>query len=213
MERARGEWIFQLDADERVSPALGKEIREIIEMDDATIAQRTLPKLFLKHQKLVEKRDSVGMQTGEVVAYYVPRLNYFLGKPLRYGGVYPDGVIRLVMKGKAGFPAKSVHEQIEVDGKVSWLLNDLYHHDSPTLARYFARLNRYTDLHAMELVEKKAPKNLVYMFYYGFVKGGLVFLSMYLRHGGFRDGSRGLMWCFLSASHYPIAYFKYWSIQ
>lgn len=213
LERARGEWILQLDADERVGPALAKEIGEVIRMSSEEILKRKIPKLFVRHQRLVEKRDLAGKREGEVAAFYVPRLNYFLGKPLKHAGVYPDGVVRLVKNGKARFPAKSVHEQIEVDGKVTWLLHDLYHHDSPTLARYFARLNRYTDLHASELAERKAPKNLIYMFYYGFIKSGKVFLSMYLRHGGFKDGSRGLMWCVLSASHYPIAYFKYWSIQ
>jgi len=213
LEKAKGEWILQLDADERVSSDLAKEILAIIAMDDEVISCRKIPKLFLRHQKLVEKRDLVGTQTGEVTAFYVPRLNYFLGKPLRHAGVYPDGVIRLIKNGKARFPAKSVHEQIEVDGKVSWLINDLYHHDSPTLTRYFARLNRYTDLHAEELVKKKAPRNLFYMSYYGFIRASLVFGSMYLRHGGFKDGSRGFMWCFLSASHYPIAYFKYWSVR
>ena len=54
----------------------------------------------------------------------------FLGKPLIHAGVYPDGVIRLIKKGKAYLPAKSVHEQMVIDGEVAWLYSDLLHFDS-----------------------------------------------------------------------------------
>src|SRR3970282_2930368 len=87
--------------------------------------------LFIRHQKLIEQRDgSIGKQTGKVVAFFIPRRNYFLGKPLIHAGVYPDGQIRLVKKGKARLPGKSVHELMEVDGEVGWLFHDLEHHDS-----------------------------------------------------------------------------------
>jgi hypothetical protein len=51
-------------------------------------------KLFLKHQQILSERDGmVGTKDGQYVAFFIPRLNYFLGKYLRYGGVYPDGGI------------------------------------------------------------------------------------------------------------------------
>ena len=46
-------------------------------------------------------------------------------------------------KGKAHFPAKSVHEQIVVEGKVGWLQNDLIHMADTTFKRYLERNNRY----------------------------------------------------------------------
>src|SRR5204863_5320895 len=119
--------------------------------------QEKLPdrKLFLRHQVLLEKRDGeIGHGTA-YAGFFIPRLNYFLGKYLRYGGVYPDGVIRLVKKGKAHFPCKSVHEQIAVNGKVGWLQNPLYHKDSPTFKRYLERNNRYIDLIAKDLSTNK----------------------------------------------------------
>src|SRR5258708_23550257 len=61
IDMAKNEWILQLDADERVSPALAKEIINVITMHDEEIEkyQQSLPKrkLFLKHQELLEKRD------------------------------------------------------------------------------------------------------------------------------------------------------------
>jgi len=129
LEAAQNEWILQLDADEIVTVSLREEIKKIINMNDHEIEkyQETLPKrrLFLRHQKLLEERDgAVGTKKGDYAGFFIPRLNYFLGSYLKWGGVYPDGVIRLVKKGKAHFPAKSVHELIAVEGKVGWLKNE-----------------------------------------------------------------------------------------
>ena len=215
LDLAKGDWILQLDADEVVSEELAKEIKNIVKLTDEEIANRNMnskkKRLFDRHQHLLENRDGkVGKDSGEVAAFFLPRKNYFLGKPLMHGGAYPDGVIRLVKKGKARFPSKSVHEQIEIDGQVSWLENDLEHHDSPTLARYITRLNRYTDLHAKELESSKLQKGKLMLFYFTFVKPTLVFLKLYFRHKGFLDGMRGFLWSFFSASHHTIAYYKFW---
>jgi glycosyltransferase involved in cell wall biosynthesis len=212
LEKATGEWILQLDADELVTPGLAQEISDIVNHSSPSTIHRSqvISPLFLRHQHLIESRDGkIGKDTGEVVGYFIPRRNMFLGKPLIHAGVYPDGVIRLVKNGYAGFPQKSVHEQIELKGKVSWLSGDLLHYDSPTLKKYLMRLNRYTDLHAKELGERHAPKNPFYFIYYSFFKFIFVFCSLFFRHLGFLDGARGFLWSFFSASHYPIAYFKY----
>jgi len=214
LSKATCKWILQLDADERLSNELRSEIVEVINLNDTDIRRRAFPddrkKLFLRHQKILGYQEN---DDKDVAAFFIPRRNYFLGKPLRFGGAYPDGVIRLVKRGKARFPAKHVHEQIDIDGGVSWLFNDLEHFDSPTLRRYLSRLNRYTDLHADKLKERKVPRNLFYLFYYAFFKAFLVFLSLYIRHKGVKDGIRGFLWCFFSASHYTISYFKYWNMN
>ncbi len=212
LDCATGDWILQLDADERVTPQLAEEIKLAIEGKWSGVGDEKKRKLFARHQRLIEERDGViGSQTGEVVAYFVPRRNFFLGKPLIHAGVYPDGVIRLIEKGKARFPQKSVHEQMEIEGRVGWLSGDLEHHDSPTLKRYLWRANRYTELTAEEFEHKKLPKNIGGLFYYSLVKPTLVFLNLYFRHKGFLDGIYGFLWSAFSALHFPIAYFKYWT--
>ena len=210
LEKATGDWILQLDADEVVTPELALEIRSVINNQKSEIPLEKM-RLFARHQELVEKRDGVvGKKTGgDIAGYFIPRRNMFLGKPLIHAGVYPDGVIRLVKNGKASFPQKSVHEQIEIDGEVSWLSHDLLHYDSPTLAKYLMRLNRYTDLHAGELKKKKVPKNIFFFIHYSLFKPLYTFLNLYLRHLGFLDGARGFLWSFFSASHFPVSYFKY----
>lgn len=215
LDEAKSEWILQLDADEVVTPSLSKEIRRVIKLSDSEILGRKLKnhaklKLFLRHEKAYETMyGKIGKQTGEVVAFLLPRVNLFVGKPLVHAGVYPDPAIRLIKRGKARFPSKSVHENMEIDGEVAWLFNDLEHHDSPTIGRYIARMNRYTDLSALELAAKKVSKNYWNLFFYTVIKPKLVFLNLYLRHGGYKDGIRGFLWSAFSSMHYPMAYYKY----
>jgi len=214
LEQAQGEWILQLDADEVVTKELAKEIMAIVSSDGGQNGllggDDKKHKLFIRHQQLIEQRDGViGKQTGETVGYFIPRRNMFLGKPLIHAGVYPDGVIRLVKNGFARFPQKSVHEQIELDGKVGWLSGDLLHYDSPTLKRYLSRLNRYTDLKAQELKSLKTPKNICSFFLFTIWHPTYTFMLLFFRHLGFLDGVNGFLWSFFSALHFPIAYFKY----
>jgi glycosyltransferase involved in cell wall biosynthesis len=213
MDMSQYEWILQLDADERVSNELAKEIMEIIKMNDEEIERYQLSlhkrKLFLRHQELLEKRDrNIGTKTGSYVAFFVPRLNYFLGKYLRYGGVYPDGVIRLIKKGKAYLPCKDVHEQMIVEGRVGWLSHDLYHIDSPTFGRYLQRNRRYVDLIAKDLQASKKNRTVLAPAQHLIVLPTWWFLSTYIRHKGFKDGWPGFVFSFFSALRFPRAYLK-----
>src|SRR5258706_10749749 len=214
LELATKDWILQLDADERVSADLAREIKHIISLSNQEIEnyQESLPNrnLFLRHQKLLEDRDGrIGTESNEYTAFFIPRYNYFLGKYLQYGGVYPDGVIRLMKRGKAHFPCKDVHEQIAVEGKVGWLGHPLYHYDSPTFKRYLTRLTRYTILIAKELKEKRTGRNPLVMVKYMILLPIGWFVLTYVRHKGFIDGWQGFVFSFFSSMRFPIAYMKY----
>ncbi len=214
LDLASSGWILQLDADEVVTPQLAKEIKMIISLDDREIEvyQQNLKErdLFLRHQRLIEERDGkIGEESKEFAGFFIPRKNYFLGKFLRYGGVYPDGVIRLVKKGKAYFPCKSVHEQIVVKGRIGWLANPLLHYDSPTFSRYLKRNSRYIDLIVQDLKKQKVKKNLWQFLNYFFWKPLCWFLLTTLRHKGILDGWQGIVFSFFSALRFPRAYFRY----
>lgn len=214
LDKASGRWILQLDADEIVSKKLAEEIIRIIRMDNEDLRnyQDSLKnkELFLKHQKVIEERDGkVGINSGEFAAFFVPRLNYFLGKYLRYGGVYPDGVIRLVKKNKAWFPCKSVHEQIQVKGRVGWLENDLLHLANPTFARYMEKNSLYIDLIVNELKKYNVPKNILQFINYCFIKSAWWFFLTQIRHKGILDGFQGVIFSFFSALRFPRAYLRY----
>ncbi len=214
LDLATGEWILQLDADERVTPYLASEIKKVLSMSPQELEQhqKTLRKrkLFLKHQRVLAQRDGpVGTTGGPIVAFFIPRLNLFLGKYLRFGGVYPDGVIRLVKAGRAHFPAESVHEQIEVDGRVGWLGNDLIHLADPTFKRYLERNSRYIDLLAKDLRKEKVKKDFIQGMNYFLVKPVGWFLLTLIRHKGILDGWQGIVFSFFSALRFPRAYWRY----
>lgn len=240
LDAATGDWILQLDADERVTPELAEEIKKVISMNKKELEEyeENLPEkeLFLKHQNLIDNRQNGGLSrfpsrqgsspqikprrlhaagipanSTPILPYsvfYLARKNFFLGKFLRYGGVYPDGVIRLVKKGKARFPCRDVHELMEVDGLVGWLKNPLLHYDSPTFKRYLQRNNRYIDLMVSEFRNKKLKKNFMNFMKFVLYKPLGWFFSTTIIHKGILDGWQGIVFSFFSALRFPRAYVR-----
>lgn len=214
LDASAGPWILQLDADEVVSKELKKEISAVLRGNHVAATDSKKRALFQRHQEQLEARDGkIGAETGEVTAYFVPRLNYFMGGWLRHGGVYPDGVIRLVRKGKASFPCKSVHEQIRISGRVEWLTQDLLHYSDPTFARYLERADRYTTLTAREFKKRRIPLSVGSELKYLLFIPVVTWFKLFIRHKGFLDGIPGFVFALFSGLHFAIAYMKYWEME
>src|SRR5512142_3393982 len=98
IDRAAHEWIFVLDADERVTPKLRDEIL------------RTLSNELT------------------CWAYSVGRLNFMLGQPVRFSGLQRDRVTRLFHRQHARYPNKRVHADLLVDGATGVLQNKMDHY-------------------------------------------------------------------------------------
>ncbi len=179
IDAAKSDWILQLDGDERVSPQLLKEIKEVINSETS------------------------------LNGFWIPRRNFFLNRFLLKGGQYPDYTMRLYKNGKGRLPAKDVHEQAVIDGKVGFLKNDLLHLRDTSFSKYFDGLNRYTNLIALQMKEGRIAKNPLEFINYFLIKSTAWFLKTYLRHKGFMDGMAGFIFSFFSALRFPIAYFKY----
>lgn len=180
IDACTGEWILQLDADERVSPALKKEILQVVS---------SLPKAN---------------------GFWLPRKNFFLTRYLTKGGQYPDHTLRLYRRGKGRLPCQSVHEQAMVDGKTGYLKNDLLHLADPNFRRYWQRFQRYTDLYAAELKQQKLKINLLNSINYLLIKPLVWFANTFFRHKGFVDGWAGFVFSFFSALRFAVTYVKYW---
>jgi len=189
IDACQGDWILQLDADERVPDELAQEMKKIAASD---------------------RRPVIGDQP---VAYWIKRKNYFLGRFLKKGGQYPDPVIRFFKKGKARLPAKSVHEQMEVKGEVGWLKNDLIHWATPKFSRYLLRENRYSTLEAAEMLKKKIPINPLTIFNYLLFKPTKTFFLLFFRHLGFIDSWQGFVFAFFSGVHHAWAFSKYFRMR
>lgn len=178
IDAATGDWILQLDADEVVSEGLVEEIKDVI----------------------YSKPDVNG--------YWIPRRNFFLGRFLTKGGQYPDYTLRLYRRGKGRLPAKDVHEQAVVEGKVSYLKCDLLHLRDKNFSEYLDRFNRYTDLLALQIRDSGDKKNIFSFLNFIFIKPTLWFLKVYLRHRGYVDGFPGFIFALFSSLRFPVSYIK-----
>lgn len=110
-EVATGDWILYLDADERVTPELGREIKKVVARE---------PK---------------------EAGFWIPRKNIIFGHWIKNTGWYPDYQLRLFRCGKAYLPCKSVHEQPKLLGKDGYLKNPLIHLNYQTISQFVRRLN------------------------------------------------------------------------
>ena len=120
---ASHDWIFSLDADERITPALAAEVRAVI----AGGAPHP--------------------------AYRVPRVTFHLGRWIRTTDFYPDFQTRLYDRRAASWRGKYVHESVGTDGPVGQLTSELEHYSYRDLADHLARINRYTSLAARQMHE------------------------------------------------------------
>lgn len=147
---------------------------------------------------------------GEFDGFWVPRSNYFLGRFLKKGGQYPDYTLRLYGRGKGRLPAKDVHEQTIVAGKVGYLKNDLLHFRDIKFKKYLDGLGRYTEIMTIHMKNDNLKVNLITCLDHFLVKPFWWFLKTYFRHLGFVDSWQGFVFSFFSALRFPIAYSKYW---
>ena len=188
IDLATKDWVFQLDADERVTPELQKEIKE----------------------KIGNWELGIG---NSVNGYWIPRKNWFLGRFLMKGGQYPDYTLRLYRRGKGRLPQKDVHEQAQVEGQVGYLKESLHHYPYKDFASYYFKWNRYNDLLASQIKEslkdKSSPVKIVYGVGYLIIKPVHWFLTTYIRHKGFMDWWPGFVFSFFSALRFPVSYLRY----
>ena len=121
---ASHDWIFSLDADERLTPALAAEIEQVLS----------------------------GAMT--MAAYRVPRVTFHLGQWIRTTDFYPDFQTRLYNRRVARWQGAFVHESVAADGPVGTLTQELLHYSYRDLADHLDRINHYTSLAARQMFER-----------------------------------------------------------
>ncbi len=122
--KAANDWVFWIDSDEVLTPALQKEIIE-----------------FKKG-------------TPQFPVYKVARRAFFLGRWIKHGGWYPGRVPRLFDKTRVKFNNNAVHEGLDFDGECGNLENDLEHYTDLNIKHYYEKFNEYTSLAAIDLTKK-----------------------------------------------------------
>lgn len=124
-EQARFDWVLNIDADERVSPALARSIGEAMQSPTQPAAYRC----NFRHR--------------------------MLGCWLRHGEAWPDPHVRFYDRRRAHWVPRAIHEYVHVDGPIGRLDGCIEHCTAESIAELFAKINRYTDVQARLLVEQR----------------------------------------------------------
>ncbi len=135
IQKAEGEWILLLDADERVTPELWDEITGVV------------------------------MGKSGVAGYEIPRKSFFLGRWISHGGWWPDYTLRLFRRGTGRVSPRRVHERIVVDGPVGRLKSPLLHLTCQSISQFIGKADRYAGLSAREMAERGGRFSLARLFF------------------------------------------------
>ena len=131
LDQSTNDWILMLDADERITPELENEIKDLL----SGVPQKS--------------------------AYTIYRSNFFMGKEVRYSGWQNDWVVRLFDKNKNRYSDKNVHEElITKDGNPGRLKNKMLHYTYRSLPHYLEKWNIYSTLSAIDKVDRTKEVSL-----------------------------------------------------
>ena len=190
IEKASGDWVLSLDADEEVSFELASGLTDSVAIADSGLSPKPLPH--------------------DLNGFRFRRRNYFLGRWMKRGGFWPDPKLRLFRRGTGAFEPRSVHEDLRIQGR-TWMLNfDLIHHSYPTLSEYIEHMNRYSSLGA-EMVEAKGKVR--FSFINIALRPAFTFVYNYFFRLGFLDGREGLLLHLYHAVYVSWKYAKAWELS
>jgi glycosyltransferase involved in cell wall biosynthesis len=194
LEKCRGDWLLSLDADEELSPELQREIQAITQGETSPISN----------------------------GYTLRRRNFFLGRWLRHGGMYPDAKLRLIRRslfesGAARFAERLVHEDIVYAGSTVQLRGDLLHHAYPTIEGYVEHQRRYAEL-AGEMIHleersREKPHTGAWFAMQTLLNPYFTFFYNYILRGGFMDGRPGLIYHAYHSCYISWKYAKAWQLS
>lgn len=178
--QAKHDWILLVDADERVTPELKTEIQNIL------------------------AKESI-----KETAFWIGRMNHFMGERVNYSGWRNDKVIRLFKRDYCKYQDKHVHAEIIVDGEIGKLKNKFYHNTYTTFDNYLEKMNRYATWQAKDYDKKTGtltPYHFIIKPFWGFFKH-------YIIQSGFRDGVVGLTIGYLQGYVVFMRYAKLWLLR
>lgn len=178
LSKTTKEWVLFLDADERVTNELREEINWLI------IGERNMSKYN---------------------GFYIQRKDVIFGKMLKYGETGKIKLLRLARK-KAGIWYGKVHEQWQVDGKVSELEHSLIHYPHQTIDEFLKEINFYTSLRAKELYQNGVEVSFLDIVIYPKAK----FILNYFINLGFLDGIEGFVFAIFMSFHSFLVRGKLW---
>jgi glycosyltransferase involved in cell wall biosynthesis len=134
MDQTLHPWILIVDADERVTPELAREILDLLERGPAADY------------------------------YSIRRRNLFLDRLIRHSGWSTDKVVRLLRRGAARYPKRRVHADIRPDNHAPVLDHALLHYTFRSLGQYLEKLHRYAEWGAADAFRRGKQPGAVQLF-------------------------------------------------
>ncbi len=183
-EQTAHDWIFSLDADERVSEELKASIDRLRQKTETELAD----------------------------GYRIARRSYYQGRWIKGGGWYPDWQLRLYNKTRGSWPRRHIHESVTMEegARVEKLAGDILHY-SVSDSAYHHRLigERYAPLAAQQMFEDGRRTSAMKIA----TAGPSAFVGSFILKGGFRDGLAGLSIANFAAHHAFLKHLMLWEKQ
>jgi (heptosyl)LPS beta-1,4-glucosyltransferase len=151
-----GDWIFWIDADERLTP----------ELKNAIAALRL--------------RDPETMPAG----FRIARRTFYLDRWIKHSGWYPDYQMRLYRGADSYWDGVAPHETARVHGRVETLSGELLHYTKSSLSEHHNLIDSYTSLAAEHLYTQGKPSgwgDLTFRPFFAFLR--TYFLKQGFRDG------------------------------
>ena len=183
-DQARHEWVFSLDADERLSPELRASVEDL---------------LYTPDEKLAD-------------GYRAARRAFYMGRWIKGGGWYPDHQLRLYKRARGRWAGAHVHESVRMDegARVETLDGDLLHYSVRDALHHHRMVGeRYAPLAARQMFEsgrRTTPLGVA-------TAAPLAFARSFLLKAGFRDGLAGLAIARFAAHHAFLKHLLLWEMQ
>jgi glycosyltransferase involved in cell wall biosynthesis len=183
-ECAAHEWVFSLDADERVSARLRASVEDLLYTPDAQLAD----------------------------GYRVARRSFYMGRWIRGGGWYPDAQLRLYRRSRGRWQGAYVHESVKMDegARVATLAGDLLHYSVRDASQHHRMIGeRYAPLAARQMFEQGRRTSPLVIA----TASPLAFFRSFVLKGGFRDGLAGYSIARFAAHHAFLKNLLLWEMQ
>jgi glycosyltransferase involved in cell wall biosynthesis len=208
IDKATGDWILSLDADEEVSADLAGHISRSAAEEDSPFEWNVARWVNVPYEDL--RTDDGPLPQ----AFWIARKNYFLGRWIEHGGYYPDRKLRLFTRGSTRFDeSRAVHEDTHTDRRTAVVkVGALIHHSYPTLSDYMEHMNRYSSLGA-EMVVAKGNGRVRFSVINIALRPLATFVYNYFFRLGFLDGREGLLLHLYHAVYVSWKYAKAWELS
>ena len=184
VEQSSHEWVFSLDADERISDKLKSSIASLQGKSEQELAD----------------------------GYLMARRTYYQGRWIRGGGWYPDRQLRLFKKTQGRWNSRHIHESVKLapQARIETLPGDILHYTESSAAYHHQMIGeRYAPLAARQMFEEGQRTSTLGVA----AAGPVAFVRSLILKGGFRDGFAGLSIATFAAHHDFLKHLMLWELQ